>query len=439
MKNKLTRNIQVLYGFSFFWLALVIIPVIVPFFESKGLSLAEVYYLQAIFAFVVVVFEVPSGYFADVFGRKNALVVGSVFHALGYTVLNFSEGFAGLVFFEATVGIGLSLLSGADLSLLYDSQEALELEPGEKSRGIGNMRTIKSVAEGCAALLGGFLVAFSFEAVIFANTLFAWVPLLLSFFLVEAPFTKMEKGAHVVNLKKVLSFLYVDDRLLRLICLNITFFGLATFYVIWMLQPYWRDQDVPFALFGVLWAAQSFVVAATSKLTFPLEEKFGAKPMLILMGILPIIGYWGMAGMGGFAGIVLSFSFFVSRGINQVLLTDALNSRVPSAFRATANSMTSFMFRGVYIVTGPLVGYSIDEFGTDAVLWGLGAAIVLVVGLFLLPLLSEIDLLHSGVGTKDDAGKRDNDNIEAHSYPQRSQNEEAGGATKPNGIAEVLS
>ena len=65
-----------LYGFSFFWLALVIIPVIVPFFESKGLSLAEVYYLQAIFAFVVVVFEVPSGYFADVFGRKNALVVG---------------------------------------------------------------------------------------------------------------------------------------------------------------------------------------------------------------------------------------------------------------------------------------------------------------------------------------------------------------------------
>ena len=161
--------------------------------------------------------------------------------------------------------------------------------------------------------------------------------------------------------------------------------------------------------------------------------------MLILMGILPIIGYWGMAGMGGFAGIVLSFSFFVSRGINQVLLTDALNSRVPSAFRATANSMTSFMFRGVYIVTGPLIGYSIDEFGTDAVLWGLGAAIVLVVGLFLLPLLSEIDLLHSGVGTKDDAGKRDNDNIEAHSYAQRSQNEEAGGATKPNGIAEVLS
>jgi MFS family permease len=439
MKNKLRRNIQVLYGFSFFWLALVIIPVIVPFFESKGLSLAEVYYLQAIFAFIVVVFEVPSGYFADVFGRKNALVVGSVFHALGYTVLNFSEGFAGLVFFEATVGIGLSLLSGADLSLLYDSQEALDLDPAEKGRGIGNMRTIKSVAEGCAALLGGFLVAFSFEAVIFANTLFAWMPLLLSFFLVEAPFTKMEKGAHIGNLKKVLSFLYVDDRLLRLICMNITFFGLATFYVIWMLQPYWRDQDVPFALFGVLWAAQSFVVAATSKLTFPLEEKFGAKPMLIVMGVLPIIGYWGMAGMGGLIGIVLSFSFFVSRGINQVLLTDALNSRVPSAFRATANSMTSFMFRGVYILTGPVVGYSIDQFGTDVVLWGLGGAIVLVVGLFLLPLLSEIELLQRGVDTKEEIINAAKDDTDRQLSTQTFENNDTGSMTKSDDIVQVLS
>ncbi|MDG1444694.1 MAG: MFS transporter [Pseudomonadales bacterium] len=439
MKNKLRRNIQVLYGFSFFWLALVIIPVIVPFFESKGLSLAEVYYLQAIFAFIVVVFEVPSGYFADVFGRKNALVVGSVFHALGYTVLNFSEGFAGLVFFEATVGIGLSLLSGADLSLLYDSQEALDLDPAEKGRGIGNMRTIKSVAEGCAALLGGFLVAFSFEAVIFANTLFAWMPLLLSFLLVEAPFTKMEKGAHIGNLKKVLRFLYVDDRLLRLICMNITFFGLATFYVIWMLQPYWRDQDVPFALFGVLWAAQSFVVAATSKLTFPLEEKFGAKPMLILMGVLPIIGYWGMAGMGGLIGIVLSFSFFVSRGINQVLLTDALNSRVPSAFRATANSMTSFMFRGVYIVTGPVVGYSIDQFGTDTVLWGLGGAIVLVVGLFLLPLLSEIELLQRGVDTKEEIINAAKDDTDRQLSTQTFENNDTGSMTKSDDIVQVPS
>jgi len=43
------------------------------------------------------------------------------------------------------------------------------------------------------------------------------------------------------------------------------------------------------------------------------------------------------------------------------------------------------------------------------------------------------------MGIKDDVGKRYNDNIEAYFYAQSSQNEEAGGATKPNGIGQVPS
>lgn len=56
---ELRRNLNVLYAFSFCSLALVIIPVIVPFFATKGLSLADVFILQSAFALSVVVFEVP--------------------------------------------------------------------------------------------------------------------------------------------------------------------------------------------------------------------------------------------------------------------------------------------------------------------------------------------------------------------------------------------
>ena len=376
--------------FSFLWLSMVIIPVIVPFFATKGLSLAQVYYLQAIFAFVVVVCEVPSGYVADVLGRKNALVAGSVFHALGFTWLNFCNDFADLVVFETLVGIGISLFSGADLSLLYDSQVALGQSPDRKSRGIANMRFAKSVAEGMAALLGGFLIAYSFDAVVIANTVFAWGPLLLSGFLTEAPFARMEANQHFGNLRQIVRHMYVDDRLLRLICLNITFFGLATFYVVWMLQPYWQEQAVPLTAFGMLWAAQSFVVAFASKIAMPFERRIGARSVLVLMGLLPIVGYLGMASFGGALGIFLSFSFFVSRGLNQVILSDALNTRVPSKFRATANSITSFMFRGIYIVTGPIVGLLIESFGMHTTLAVLGGVVSIFFVMYLLPLLGEI-------------------------------------------------
>jgi hypothetical protein len=107
--------------------------------------------------------------------------------------------------------------------------------------------------------------------------------------------------------------------------------------------------------------------------------------------------------------------------------------------RATANSMTSFMFRGVYILTGPVVGYSIDQFGTDVVLWGLGGAIVLVVGLFLLPLLSEIELLQRGVDTEEEIINAAKDDTDRQLSTQTFENNDTGSMTKSDDIVQVLS
>lgn len=382
-----------LYVFSFFWLSMVIIPVLVPLFESRGLSLAQVFYLQAFFAGVVVLFEVPSGYVADLWGRKNALVVGSVFHGLGFTWLMAADGFTQLMVFELLVGIGMSLMSGADLSLLYDSQEALGLGPDEKTRGIANLRFSKSIAEGVSALIGGVLIIWSFDLVVGVNALFAWIPLVIAVGLTEAPFMRMEHTKPLGNLRKIVEHLLLSDRLLMLVVVNIIFFSLATFYVVWLLQPYWRDQGIGLGWFGVLWAAQSFLFAIACKVCKPMEDRFGATAVLVVMAILPVIGYFGMATLGGAIGIALSFTFFVSRGLNQVILTDALNSRVPSQFRATANSMTSFGFRGVYIVTGPLLGWLTDWQGMYVALVVLGGVSVLIWLLVLTPLLVEIQVM----------------------------------------------
>ena len=82
MREKLHRNVPAIYGLAFFHSFMVIVPVIVPFFMSKGLSLADIFYLQAIYAATIVLLEAPSGYFADLFGRRTALLIGSVAHGL---------------------------------------------------------------------------------------------------------------------------------------------------------------------------------------------------------------------------------------------------------------------------------------------------------------------------------------------------------------------
>ncbi len=390
LNERLKRNIQVIYVFSFCWLALVIIPVIVPFFASKGLTLAEVFVLQSIFAASIVLFEVPSGYFADVIGRRNALILGSFFHGTGFTILCFAQSFSGLALFEITVGLGMSLLSGADLSLLYDSQIALGMSPREKTRGIANLRFINSTAEGIAALLGGVLAMYSFDLMVYANAVIAWLPFGLAFLLIEAPFERLHNDKVVASFRRILMHLFYQDPVLRLTTLAVTFYGLSTFYVVWLIQPYWQDYGVPLAFFGVLWSLKNFTIGVTAKFCEPLEQKFGPVPVLLAMSILPIVGYFGMAIDGGVMGILLAFGFYVSRGIHQVILTDAFNSRVPSEFRATANSLTSFMFRLTFIVTGPLVGFMYEWQGMSATLAMLGVACVGLFFFLMLPLLRAI-------------------------------------------------
>lgn len=401
-EQQLKKNIRILYAFSFFWLALVIIPVIVPFFATKGLSLADVFLLQSVFALSVLVFELPSGYVADVIGRRNALIIGSFFHGLGFTLLCFADSFAGLVLFEVTVGLGMSLLSGSDLSLLYDTQLALNLSQREKVRGIARQRLIKASAEGIASLLAAALMVWSFDVLVYANAILAWVPLLLAIRLVEAPFQRLTNEHPLANFRRILRHLFYQDRLLRLTTLAVTFYGLATFYVVWLIQPYWEAFGIPLAAFGILWALKNFTVALAARVCAPLEERLGPVPVLLIMGILPVVGYLGMAIDGGLVGLLLAFGFYISRGFHQVILTDAFNARVPSEFRATANSLTGFLFRLAFILSGPVVGWLYEWQGMSLTLSILGMGCAMLFVLLLLPLLRELAVF----GGQDATGAR---------------------------------
>src|SRR5580698_6775183 len=89
--DRLKNNIPKLYAFTFFQMFLVIMPVIVPFFQLKGLNLQQIFTLQGIFGGVLILFDAPAGYIADVFGRKITMVVGSAVSAFGFLILCFGQ------------------------------------------------------------------------------------------------------------------------------------------------------------------------------------------------------------------------------------------------------------------------------------------------------------------------------------------------------------
>ena len=114
--NALEKNARRVLALSFFQTFMVVIPVVVPFMESKGLDMAAILSLQAIFAAVIVLLEVPSGYLADVLGRKLTLVIGSLFYGIGNSLLVVADGFWGLAAFEICLCLLYTSPSPRDLS-----------------------------------------------------------------------------------------------------------------------------------------------------------------------------------------------------------------------------------------------------------------------------------------------------------------------------------
>lgn len=352
---------------AFFQVFLVIIPIIVPYFQLHGLTMQQVFLTQAWFGAVVVIMEIPSGVLADRFGRKRALMLGTVFLACGHLSLLWADSLSGFLIFEGLLGIGVSLISGADLALLYDTELALN-RVDESPRAVANLYTMHSASEAVAAVACSLLLLVSIDAVIVIQVIAGCLPMLIATTLVE-PDHKAGKEHEPLRVGEVLRHLVANGSIMRWTVLSLSLWSLTTFFAVWILQRYWFEQDIPLALFGYLWAAYTALAGLAGRWAVRTEARLGISTLLVLIGLLPVVGYVGLATGPLWFALVISIAFFVARGLGLVVLRDALNRRTPSHFRATANSMASFGFRATFVVAGPLVGGFMDVTDMTSTLW----------------------------------------------------------------------
>lgn len=383
-------NIKKIYFFSFFWMFLVIIPIIVPYFLNLGLTMEQIFKLQAIFGLTVAVLEVPSGYLCDLWGRKNTLIVGATLTAIGFTWLCSIQSYTELVLYEMLIAVGLSLVSGTDVAILYDSLHVLGNEREANTKAMGNVHFAQLSSESVAAILGGALATVSFQLPLIVHAVVSWVPLFISLTLFEPKPLKKEKQDHFENIKKILFDVFKKDPLLRLIFINLVVWGLSTFIAVWIFQKYWEEEQIALSLFGLLWALYNITAGLVGKWAHWIEKKWGSQLLLIAICLAAVLGYIGMGLSGGVLGVAFGLLFQISRGLNQVILRDALNSRIENRFRATINSLSSLFFRLGFALVGPLIGFSIDSKGVNDTLLWIGAVFAILAFALMVPLLIRV-------------------------------------------------
>ncbi|HRV80778.1 MAG TPA: MFS transporter, partial [Planctomycetota bacterium] len=353
---------------------------------SLGLDDGDVFLVQAIFSGAVALLEIPTGYVSDLLGRKRTLLVAGLLHGVAYSMLPVVHGFWGVASFELVAALAVSLYSGTDVALQYDSLEALG-EPAGRRKGLGRRLFWMQSGETAAALTGGWLVLHSLQTVAFWNAMVGWVPFVLALGLADVSIDRMGRHEHGANLRRIAHELFRVSAVVRGVLGNLVIYGLATLLAVWSFQGYWEALGIPIWTFGYLWAGYNLTVALVGSVAHRIEDRISTLWAHRLIAWLPVLGYAGMAAIFGSAApkawvwgaaILAGIAFQVGRGLTQVILKDELNVRVPANMRATANSVSTLGVRFGFVLLGPLLGWLIDGRGHPTAFFAAAALYVVL-------------------------------------------------------------
>ncbi len=350
-------------------------PIIVLFYQANGLGMTEVLSLQAVYSIAIVALEIPSGYAADVWGRKTTLIIGSILGVLGFVIYSFSFGFWGFLAAELTLGIGQSFISGSDSAMLYDSLKSNNRE-ADYLKYEGRVISIGNFAETLAAILGGLLAEISLRLPFQAQIAVALIAVPAAITLIEPPRIKSFGQGNMKRILGVVKNSLIDNKVLRYNILFSSITGCATLSMAWFIQPY-MDQILKFskAEIGIAWAVLNLAVGLMSLIAYKIEAKAGDKKCIIGIMIIIAIGYGAMGFISSLWVIPFVLLFYMMRGVATPILKDYINRLTDSEHRATVLSVRNFIIRILFSVIGPFLGWYTD-------LYSLQHALILAAILF---------------------------------------------------------
>src|SRR3989344_8649501 len=276
----MNSNIYKYYSYSAISNFLFFLPIVYVFFQDNGLSLTQIFIIEAIFSIGLVLFEVPTGAVADYYGKKASLVLGSVIWIISCVLFSFGSGFYTFTFAYLIWALGAAFLSGADTALLYDIlHKDNQKEHFKKYQG--NAKFIGLVAISLASLLGGYIASFSMRYTFIASAIAFFIMFLILISIKHKEDLKEEKETYTQIIKNSFSIISKSSILVWL------FIYSAIFLVVFKLtqpstQIYMNLSNLDIKYFGFASAFFFIIAAIASKLTNKFEKNFKNYSYLIL-------------------------------------------------------------------------------------------------------------------------------------------------------------
>lgn len=362
-KKKLENNINntiLLVAFRNF---IVFGAIIVPFFTELNLNLFQIFLIESAFALTVLITEIPSGYFADKFGRKKSILLGTISGFIGMLIYSFSSSFEFFVLSEILIGIACSFISGSDSAIIYDSLKELKKENIYKKIE-GKKEAIRTTSIAIAALTSSLAAIYSIRIAFYITTITAFISIIFALRLIETK--RNEKQVANEKFFLILKETIKTKDILIMILFSSIIYGLSNLHYL-SSQNFLELINFPIVYFGLVFAFANFSVAIMSIYAYKIEKRFGVFKSMLIASILVGGSFFIFGLTSTLIGILGVFLFQFARGIRTPIVRDYINSRVVSRRRATVMSFDGFFGRGLFVLISPIFGLLILTYGFSIV------------------------------------------------------------------------
>ncbi|MGC5326155.1 MFS transporter [Brevibacillus sp. SYSU BS000544] len=341
------RNVKLLFWATLFGSVTFLEPIMVLFYMQRGLDPSSVFWVTFAWCSAVLLFEVPTGAFADRFGPKASFIFGCALNITSNILLIFAHDFLMLMIFNILWGASVTFFSGAEEALIYES---LKENKGESRMGevLGKISSATYIPMIFTFIFGAYfakdLQEWQFISLILLTICFQLVQLFILMKVSnprdfgkfrENPFTHVKNGLNLIRQTPDIIKLF----------LNFTIVFIPSFVIFGKVeQPYLTQAGLPVAWLGVFYAGMALMGLLISQNIGRLQKRVSNISIMRLSGLAAVIAL----GIASFAfGQTLVFATIVflvvrmTRVIRYPVFSQMTNEYIPSESRATTLSLLS--------------------------------------------------------------------------------------------------
>ncbi len=333
--------------------ALFFLPVVMLFYNYKGLSMGDFFLIQGIFSLAVFVLEIPTGYIGDLFSRKHTLIIGNFIWIAGYLIWIFGKGFWAVLSGELIFAVTLSLISGTVEAYLYDLLKKCHKEEKFHQK-YAKMEMLGNLMLTISTLTGAFIYQFLGPSIpLWGSIVCLIVSTIILILLPDVPESKRivakdkSKWQDILDISKYA----LRHSELKWLMLFPAVYGMLTLVLMWGLQSVMLFRELPIFMFSVVMGANAFLRTFWSGVSGKILEKINLSGIIKLQCLIIVIATIGSCIAAYvpqqivYLCLLLMMMASSSVVLSKISTSVLINHRIKSDERATVLSVKSMVNR----------------------------------------------------------------------------------------------